>query len=55
LFIASQGKNKNKRISAQTVDGLIKRYAIASGIKNADRLSPNKLRQMKFLEGGDSL
>lgn len=50
LFIASQGKNKNKRISTQTVDGLIKKYAVAANIKNADKLSPNKFRQMNFLE-----
>lgn len=50
LFIASQGKNKNKRISTQTVDGLVKKYAIAANIKNVDKLSPNKFRQMNFLE-----
>lgn len=44
LFIASQGRNKNERISPQTVDFLIKNYALAAGINNSNKFSPNKLR-----------
>lgn len=42
LFLASQGRNKDKRISIQTVDTLIKKYAFAAGI--ISDFSPNKLR-----------
>jgi len=45
LFTASQGRNKGKRISIQTVDGLIKKYAVAAGLPNADKMNPNKLKQ----------
>ena len=44
LFTASQGKNKHKRISIQTVDSLVKRYAEAAGIQNAKSWNPNRLR-----------
>ena len=50
LFIASQGRNKNRRISTQTVDGLIKKYAVAAGLTAAEQISPNTFRQMKLLE-----
>lgn len=50
LFIASQGRNKNRRISTQTVDGLIKKYAVAAGLTMAEQISPNTFRQMKLLE-----
>lgn len=51
LFIASQGKNKNKRISTQTIDGLVKKYAIAAGIDNAERISPNTFRTINLMGG----
>lgn len=45
LFVASQGKNKHKRISSQTIDGLVKKYAAAAGIPDAELINPNVFRR----------
>lgn len=50
LFLASQGKNKNNRISAETVRELIKKYTTAANIKSADKITANKFRQISLLE-----
>lgn len=43
LFVLSQGKNKHKRITSQTINSLIMKYANAAHI-DSSKLSPSKLK-----------
>ena len=55
LFVASQGQNKHKRISSQTIDGLVKKYAAAAGINDYELINPNTFRRTFItLSGGDN-
>ena len=44
IFLCAQGKNRGKRMSIQSADSLIKKYALAAGVANASAFSPHKLR-----------
>ena len=44
LFLVSIGKYKGERISVRSVEKLVKKYAMASGVPNASKISPHKLR-----------
>lgn len=44
LFISFIGKNKGRRISVRSVELIVKKYAKASGVANATKISPHKLR-----------
>jgi site-specific recombinase XerD len=44
LFVSFVGKNKGHRLSVRSVEIMIKKYAVAAGVANADKMSPHKLR-----------
>lgn len=44
LFLSSKGKNAGTRLSVRSVERLVKKFAKASGIRNADKITPHKLR-----------
>lgn len=44
LFLVSIGKYKGERLSVRSVENLVKKYAMASGVPNASKISPHKLR-----------
>lgn len=44
LFLVSIGKYKGTRLSVRSIERLIKKYAISSGIKNASKITPHRLR-----------
>ena len=52
LFLVSIGKYKGERISVRSVEKLVKKYAMASGVPNASKISPAQTSQ--FLCHGDA-
>lgn len=44
LFIVTIGKFKGTRLSVRSIERLIKKYALSSGIKNASKITPHRLR-----------
>ena len=44
LFLVSIGKYKGTRLSVRSVERLIKKYALSSGVKNAGKITPHRLR-----------
>ena len=44
LFVSFVGKNKGHRLSVRSIELMIKKYARAAGVANADKMTPHKLR-----------
>lgn len=44
LFVSFVGKNKGHRLSVRSIEIMIKKYAVAAGVSNADKMTPHKLR-----------
>lgn len=44
LFLVSIGKYKGERMSVRSVERMVKKYCKAAGIRNADKITPHKMR-----------
>lgn len=44
LLLSHVGKTKGHRISVRAVEKLVKKYAMAAGVTNAEKMTPHKLR-----------
>lgn len=44
LFVSTQGRTAGERLSVRAVERLVKKYAEAAKVDNADKITPHKLR-----------